>query len=169
MIGCLVARPAEEQAHRPDGAGSSEISSIDTGSRDLALVEGSGGNDWPGDLGLPLVGVFGVARADQVVLANWLLDLQVALGQVPPERAVGASEVVVSAAVDRHGELGRGYGQRPGAPSGRDPLRDREEDDDLAVRLFEDLLCVECAAVARWPKALRGERAGQLVKRRGPA
>jgi hypothetical protein len=54
------------------------------------------------------------------------------------------------------------------ASGGRDLLRDRDEYHDLAVRLLEYLLGVEGAAVASWPQAVRGQRAGQLVKRRGP-
>jgi hypothetical protein len=36
------------------------------------------------------------------------------------------------------------------------------------VRLLEHLLGVEGAAVTGRPQAIRGQRAGQLVKRRGP-
>ena len=122
--------------------------------------------DWPGDLGLPLTGVFGVARTDQVVLANGLLDFRSCSARYRP--SAPSIEVVVSAAMDRHGELCRGDGQRPGARGGRDPFRGRDEHHNLAVRLLEHFLGVEGAAVARWPQAVRGEPVGQLVKRSGP-
>lgn len=53
-------------------------------------------------------------------------------------------------------------------PRGRDRLRDRDEHDHLAFRPFEHLLRVEGTAVAGRPQAVRGQRAGQFVKRGGP-
>src|SRR5689334_1795463 len=124
--------------------------------------------DWPGDLGLPVIVVVGETRADQVVLANGLLDLQVVLGQVSAQRGVGAIEVVVSAVIDSNEERGCGSGRRTGASGNSDLVRDWDEHHDLAVCLLEHFLRVQGAAVPGWPQASRCQRADQLVKGRGP-
>ena len=101
-------------------------------------------------LGLPFVGVIGVEKADEVVLARRALDADLAPHHMGAELAVGEVAVGKRAAMEHDRELG--WDDRTFNASDRaGRIAGGDEHGRVAATVLEDLACVHPAGRPRWP------------------